>query len=900
MKSRLRSFPRWVSRQTHLNFFRTTGSRRSRRNSNRGFSIVAMLLLAVTLTGMVTAYILLSNYKQIGIASSSDSTTGFYAAETGLNMRSRELIQSFRNRTLPTGTSPNPPSACLGTGGSTGTGDFACVNYTFNGSGSGSQRVAYTYLTDTTEYRNGSVVMKRIPPDEPFGGLNAQEYSYKLNSIANKIVGSRSQTEANLEMDLKSRIVPMFQFGAFYDGDLEYLPGANSTFNGRIHSNGNMYLGSGGTLTVTQQVTVVGQRDANGNLGTSAGLFNSRKDGSRSTYADGVVRINNGSGTAVNLLAGGTCASLPCTPAQTQNPMNNNYLATNFSGQVVVPTSRLQMPYPTGTTGSTYLGTGSNFFTRADLRITYNPQDSLETPRFAVTQVTQSATPTTTNLSRSLLLSMRQPVLVAPAMSTALDNLRTSWRTPFLPLSTPPNPPTAALDATPPGFCRIDTSVPASSSSITSLSTANKQALVDALYLAILAQPANGAPVSFSDLNTALNSGTNNAAGGLRTRYMQTSQGAQNATATSNHFAPRRLGRVLTTTEWNALSTFTPNQIAGLTNQCFISAPIQELTGTTGNTQAFRNRRENRTISLLQLNWTAMSVWNRDGRFLTFNSGSNTYSDDNGGQGTQVTTPLFAVAAADNAAPANTLQRLGYAASDATDGGLVIHASVNPAATNATSNQSPYGFALVGGNQLPGLGRTTNVADPTGLTFTSDQAVYIQGDYNTPSIGSGVNAVSGNKQPAAVLADTLNVLSNSCSDLNNQISKTVQNATNCTTAGTPTGTNVNPSNTTIYTAVLAGNDVTVLGGAYNGGLENYPRLHENWSGRTFSFRGSFVSLFTPDRNNGQWPGTGSQSYNAPTRNWDYDTDFNDASNLPPLDPRFVYLKQETFIRNFQE
>jgi hypothetical protein len=50
--------------------------------------------------------------------------------------------------------------------------------------------------------------------------------------------------------------------------------------------------------------------------------------------------------------------------------------------------------------------------------------------------------------------------------------------------------------------------------------------------------------------------------------------------------------------------------------------------------------------------------------------------------------------------------------------------------------------------------------------------------------------------------------------------------------------------------------------------------------------------------NGAWH-YGSPQYTAPNRDWGYDTDFNSAENLPPLSPRFVYLKQELFVREFE-
>ncbi len=104
-------------------------------------------------------------------------------------------------------------------------------------------------------------------------------------------------------------------------------------------------------------------------------------------------------------------------------------------------------------------------------------------------------------------------------------------------------------------------------------------------------------------------------------------------------------------------------------------------------------------------------------------------------------------------------------------------------------------------------------------------------------------------------------------------------------------------------AYIGGVDVTTVGN-YNGGFENYPRFHENWTA-TYSYRGSYVNLGTPRHNNGAWCGTGGTSasgcnmYNPPTRNWDFDTDFTNAANLPPLTPNAVGVEQILFTESFR-
>ena len=148
------------------------------------------------------------------------------------------------------------------------------------------------------------------------------------------------------------------------------------------------------------------------------------------------------------------------------------------------------------------------------------------------------------------------------------------------------------------------------------------------------------------------------------------------------------------------------------------------------------------------------------------------------------------------------------------------------------------------------------------LTVVSNNPVYIQGNYNNVD-----------KKGAAVICDAVNILSNNWSDTNSALGLSSRVA----------------SATTVNTAFIAGNVPTPEGGGtYSGGLENYPRLHENWTGRTLTIRGSFVELWPSSIAMGTWL-YGGNRYTAPTRNWDYDTDFNDSSNLPPFTPFAVEI-----------
>ena len=158
------------------------------------------------------------------------------------------------------------------------------------------------------------------------------------------------------------------------------------------------------------------------------------------------------------------------------------------------------------------------------------------------------------------------------------------------------------------------------------------------------------------------------------------------------------------------------------------------------------------------------------------------------------------------------------------------------------------------------------------MTVASDNAVYIQGNYNTSSW-----------QPSAVIADAVYLLSDNWTDAANA---NINNSLN------------SASTTTFNVAILAGDNPNNLG-AYNGGLENFPRFLESWSGQTCTIVGSFVNLFLSVNADGQWS-YGSPVYQAPTRDWSFDVRFLDFDNLPPGTPSVGTVLRISFRQEFFE
>jgi len=170
------------------------------------------------------------------------------------------------------------------------------------------------------------------------------------------------------------------------------------------------------------------------------------------------------------------------------------------------------------------------------------------------------------------------------------------------------------------------------------------------------------------------------------------------------------------------------------------------------------------------------------------------------------------------------------------------------ASRSDASSSQPNGIRLAKGSKLGGP-----------LTVVSEDPVYVLGDYNTVS-----------KQPAAVIGDAVNLLSNSWNDT--KVKGSLPKATA----------------TTYNLAMITGNDET-LGTQYSGGFENLPRFHENWSGINCRILGSFIKIYASQIATGAWV-YGSDRYTAPNRLWDYDTAFNDVANLPPFTPSVVQVR----------
>ncbi len=863
-------------------------------SQDSGYAMVIVSIVTLMMFSLMAAYLTITNITKSSTNAYVEGNSTFYAAESGLNKRADAVRRKFVNYAVPEGMSPGQVagtiagienmSFCLDSDTTNeGTDDFACQSQVLNyqqaldaqvskgalTEKSGNvQYTAYTFTSDRTNYSNLALKIPQvvpIPSGQAFAGLNAQEYRYTIYSTATSKQAGQMDARATtiLEMTFKNRVIPLFQFAAFYDDDLEMNSTSQMNINGRIHTNGNLYAqptpydSEATTTRLLSPVTVAGR------------IYNQVEAMTLDRFGFTKVLLTGNPNDPD--AASNTYAFFPKVRQDT--PLSSTQIAT-LQGKVLdgnTGATRLVTPLPGFIRKRDPSGNIGDYYGRADLRLEMFPKRPTGSLAFDFTAIKAGGTTggscagmdissgrqgtddlKCSKLTEGQLRSLQQPVMVK--LKTAAERTRFATAPSYCPT-------TAVLDD--------------------AAATSTSRATLRALQVAIAAQ---NKPVMMSELSLPLK----NSAG-----------------------MKKIIDKLITSIDKNQ----SPIQIAAANGGCFMPPPIQTITGggpTNDNynwKSGYYDRREQRWIGMLQTNIESLTVWNRDGLYvdrdntfgtndtanedeakLAFNSGNASATYDTDGL-------LFVRAAAKTTAPVGSLQNLGFGSADTTEGGLVLYATVNDNLGDGTTipvgadnlrtypggnkRMSPYGFAINGGADLAGA-----------FTVATDQGIYVQGNYNN----FGGNSA---RQPASIVGDTITVLSQSCIDGDERIK-----------CGTTSGQNP-AAETTInaaflsYTGRSTGNlGTTTAGGtkSYSGGLNNYMRMVENWGGINFNYTGSFVSLGTPQEFSGQYLSGNSDAdggyYIIPTRNFAYDANFDRFDLLPPLTPKVVYLQQETFKRSY--
>ncbi len=810
-----------------------------------------------------------------------------------------------------------------------------------------------------------------LPTGNPFEGLNAIVYTYNLRAEARH----QGETEAIVNMQFEAYLIPMFQFAAFYGGDLELTVGPPMVINGRLHSNADMYLNTNacdpglrilGHLTIRGEL-YRGRKDHNSNFG----LIRISLDGSRTNLQVFGAREPND----------GTCLSNPGVSRREVLPEE----VALYNGRINEDAEAIRLPDPGLNCAPWSCPSGTEerqmvYWNNADIRIVLDARPGQEKQLqpgvgpylWPVVVVDRNG-----NVDEARTEAIRQLMIERPGVITYSDVPAARW------------------NCRTSGECEDTLNARVASARSVNPSD-NTLTLSSGDYEKLFV----GDPVrvegtaSWPGLERGAVYYVKEKLSGYRVRLSATRGGAVLDIGQGGSGTPQLVfsRSYLDPTNYSHGYTHDMDGVAPGVNVPFPENPQRLLayncgpdakpraprdaingipTGQPGSNYCndyryggFFNHRERKPLLILNIDWMALEEWNQE-------KGKALWDPD-----------------------------------DTTQGGVVVFLSVRGPNSGGVNN---YAVRIYDAQRL-----TSNEGN-SGVTFASDVAMYVAGNFNcadpqetVQESAEPMRCGAGNpgdrtigKRPSSLVGDTVNVLScawvsqdwegenpegnppgsataddpwngtgpcrnmfqwgrrerivnwghekcpaegergsRSCPyRLRDERSTTRRGATPGST-GAVTDTGHVSKRTVVNAAFLAGSDPTwcpgndggvdcnteAAGDWYGGGLENYPRFHECWdacnrdspdtayNGR-FWYEGSLVALAPPRHtcfsnikngvaNDPQFPCSTSstpypgfwkaQRYSPPQRRWFYDVSFNDARNLPPLSPRFLFLVQNFF------
>jgi Tfp pilus assembly protein PilX len=226
------------------------------------------------------------------------------------------------------------------------------------------------------------------------------------------------------------------------------------------------------------------------------------------------------------------------------------------------------------------------------------------------------------------------------------------------------------------------------------------------------------------------------------------------------------------------------------------------------------------------------------------------------------------------------------------------------------SNYFRRGVRLFNGENLQISGGANKLSTTKGITVSSENMVYIWGNYNTTGINAappnGVACLNdpaaacrylGNQIPASIVADAVFPLSKTWFDSSSALypDDLTRRLADLKLPGFS-------SETSVRAGIIAGNNLSALAGnpdggntaesRLNGGIHNFPRFLEVWNAR-WNFVGSLIPLFHSTQALGQY-NAASTIYSPPIRDWAFDSTFQDPMRLPPGTPQFQYILPTAF------
>jgi hypothetical protein len=834
---------------------------------SKGFALITALLLLMLLSGIAAGLVYVVNTESRLGGSDLESTVAFYGAEAAMEKMMVDLGALYTTRLSPSLADIQ---------------ELADASY--RPVLSGITYPEYTFMVPNV----GGVVTPQVRNIS--SGANEGLVAYIIPTTLT--VTARRQWGAEIKMirSVEVALIPVFQFGVFSDSDLSYFPGPGFDFAGRVHTNGNLFLASSADpsgLTLHSKVTAVGEV-IRAQLSNGFPIAGSVRD--KPIYVSTAPSGCDGARPACRDLQeneGSKVGGLIPPPPSADNANWTNISTSTYHGLIVngrTGAKPLTLPFvapglrpieiirrPPATEDPLSLTGSSRLYTIAQIRVLL--ADRL------------SDLPDSTGV-RLINVAPYYNGIVFGTTDTAFaegrDDINETGTT-AMDLKRPPNSGPCVSDSPTQTHCFP---------------------LIDG-YLQVRRRNADDTytDVAINWLSLGIARENPNAILKFQTYRDVNGDGTVEAAITSkanndpskfypiNFYDPRE-------GEWRDVGNTTDANdtscaLGGIMNAVDLDVNNLRrwLAGTIGSGGA-------PTESATQHGYIVYFSDRRGQNASGATTGQYGYEDiidpanQNGANGSAALNPITPNGTLNDPEDVNENGVLDtYGAVNIGDGFAVANGNPSRRVTCRVTSSNSTVDDLGRKNRITGArhvlklvngarGNVPTAPDGTGgFTVASENPVYIQGNYNADSAWNLANPHAA----ASVIADAVTLLSNNWNEL-----KSFKNPTRVS-QGTRNATN------TWYRLAIAGGKGKSFGrptwaGAAedfgtDGGVHNFLRYIENWSGLTLTYSGSLVSLFYAEYGSGVYKCC-ETVYSPPTRNYSFDTDFLDPAKLPPGTPRF--------------
>ena len=802
------------------------------RRSDSGIALMTtmmvMLLLSSLLVGFTT---LVVQDGQLGTMDLG-RTDSFYVAHAGLEQLTTDLGELFAADFSPSGDTVRALSTTLP----------SLPGVTWE-EPDGSPGYRIDFETTTGNPLTGDPVSEnRTITSGPFQGLIGLMTEYEVNVTGRMYNGS----ESSLQRLLQTVSIPVFQFGTFSETDLGFHPGPVFNFGGRVHSNGNIFLTASNQLVLSDKVTAVGeivrQFFMNGNS-TASRTGNIDILTTPGNYRD--LQIDEGSVV-------GTVGSAANEPTWTNLSTGDyNYNITNGS----TGAKRLELPLVS-------MGAQPIDLVRRP-EATEDPDGAIFPQRyFGQASIRILLSDTAADITSLPTVTGTPPVELDAHVDTGGDPLN-----PFAGYTVDANRPPLAMSS---GVGGDGYRMPVDTTSLGGFIKVEIQTTTDTwqdvtleiLNLGIAGRNLNGGCVE-PNPSAVLRLERLRFDGNL----VQPGGGCGDGSTSGYDYWPNVL--------YDAREAVWRDNIASTEMDLFLSGVMHYVELDVNNLNQWLQG---------AIGVSGPTALDQNG-FIVYFSDRRTNQDAVGDETGEFGFEDFVNSASGSATPNGVLdtgedvngdglldvyggvpQNVGTAPLD----GAATLRTLVPVNVAQTNRAIFFRRALKLTNG--GLG---NVPMP-GLTVTSENALYVEGDFNA---SAGAGGFAEPNAATAVIADAVNFLSNAWTDL---ISFTSPHQASARDAAT----------SWYRVAIVAGKGLafpqptgTFQNFGTDGGTHNFFRMLEDWGGRTANYRGAMITFYNNRQGVGPWQCC-ANTYRPPTRAYTFDVDFLDPTLLPPGTPMF--------------